>query len=152
MIKVVLVKKVFFIVCVFFAAFVFSQDNCDCFIYTTKDFSAEKYSTEINNGKINYSRVYAEIPFMEEFKPGVYVFATFRNAGVKAFVYVPENTDEVDVYMEPSIDRNPGYDTFYPCVDRHVKANIDYFKKNLCQEKEEIKQRFVLQIFVRYGW
>lgn len=140
-------KKVFLIVCVFFAAFVFSQDNCDCFIYTTKDLSAEKHPTGIYNGKINYSRVYANIPFLEEFKPGVYIFATFMNTRVNAFVYVPENSDEIDVYMEPSISRNPGHDTFYPCVDRHVKANIDYFRKT-CIKKKKISNKGVFSNFL----
>ena len=127
-------KKNLLIVCMFFAAFVFSQDNCDHFSYKTKDSIAQENPGFVYENKLAYSRVYVIIPFLDDFRPGIYIYSEYRKIEVQVFAYVPENSDEVFVYMEPLLHRNPGYDTFYPCIDRHVMANIAYFIKT-CAKK-----------------
>ena len=129
-------KKNLLIVCLFFAAFVFSQDNCDHFSYKTKDSIAQDVPGFVYENKLLYSKVYTTIPFLEDFRPGIYIYSEYRKIAVRVFAYVPENSDEVFVYMEPSILRYPGYNTFYPCIDRHVKANIDYFIKTCVKKKK----------------
>lgn len=49
---------------------------------------------------------------------------------VDVFVYL-KRSGEMHVYMEPGIERNESTEDFYPCIDRHVKANINYFT-NTC--------------------
>ncbi|MBR4784498.1 MAG: hypothetical protein IK012_04500 [Fibrobacter sp.] len=137
--KVILVKKILLIVCVFFAAFVFSQDNCDYFIYKTKDYYAQKTPMHIYDGKINYSRVYANISFLDDFKPGLYILGTFGNIEVDVFAYMPKDSDYVKIYMEPSIQRVPAINRFFPCIDKHVKANIDFFSKTCIKQTKVSK-------------
>ena len=128
-------KKCFLIISIFFATFVFSQENCDCFFYKTKDSIAQENPGFVYENKLTYSRVYASIPFLDDFRPGIYIYSEYKKIEVRVFTYVPENSDEVFVYMEPLLHRN-GYYTFYPCIDRHVKANIDYFIKTCVKKKK----------------
>lgn len=128
-------KKCLLIISIFFATFVFSQENCDRFFYKTKNVFAQENPGFVYENKLVYSRVYAAIPFLDDFRPGIYIYSEYKEIEVRVFTYVPENSDEVFVYMEPSINRNPGYNTFYPCIDRHVKANVDYFKKKCIKKK-----------------
>lgn len=135
-------KRIFFAICVLLSALSFAQDRCDYFVYKTKDYYTQESPMHIYDGKINYSRVYADISFLDDFKPGLYILGSFGNMGVDVFAYMPKDLDYVKIYMEPSINRTPAVNSFYPCIDKHVKANIDYFSKTCIKQTKVPKDAY----------
>ena len=83
--------------------------------------------------KIFYSKAYGNIPFLDDQKPGVYIVVHRTDLEVDAFVYL-EHSGVMHVYMEPGIMRNEMTEGFYPCIDKHVKANLNYFKSTCVHE------------------
>ncbi len=77
---------------------------------------------------VHYSKAYGNISFLDNQKSGVYIVIHRTDLEVDVFVYL-ENDGRIHVYMEPGIPRNESTEDFYPCIDRHVKANFDYFKR-----------------------
>ena len=132
-------KKLLLFIYVLWTVTSFAQDQCDSFGYKTKDQYALEFPMHIYDGKINYSRVFVDVPFLDDFKPGLYILGSYRNMGVDVYAYMPKDSDYVQIYMEPSINRSPAINRFYPCIDRHIKANVDFFTKT-CLKKKKISK------------
>lgn len=106
-----------------FVSFSLAEERCDW--YSLSSAVPEK---------IFYSKAYGNIPFLDDQKPGVYIVVHRTDLEVDVFVYL-ERSGVMHVYMEPGIPRNESTEDFYPCIDRHVKANLNHFK-NTCMPKD----------------
>lgn len=89
--------------------------------------------------KIYYSEAYVKVPFLDSQKVGIYVVTRWRYAEVATFLYVNDKNDAL-IYMEPGIERNELTSDFYPCIDRHVKANIEHFARTCGPENLQVEK------------
>lgn len=125
------VKNLFLICALLFSLPVFAGKACDLFVDKLNYEKPEECSV-LYNGKINYSRAYTEVPFLERMQPGIYI----RLGGhVTIKAYISEQSDKIQIYKEPNLARSE-IERFTPCIDRHVKANMDYFLKTCLYEKK----------------
>jgi len=110
-------KVLLFNIALFLISFSFAESRCDWYGLAPA-----------SPRKIFYSKAYGNIPFLDNQKPGVYMVLHRTDLEVEVFVYL-ERDGKMHVYMEPGIERNESTEDFYPCIDRHVKANLDHFKR-----------------------
>ena len=109
----------------------FAGNACDLFVGEVNSIKPED-SGIFSNGKINYSRAYTEVPFLERMQPGIYI-SLGGHVTIKA--YISEQSDKIQIYKEPNLARSE-IERFTHCIDRHVKANMDYFLKTCLYEKK----------------
>ena len=109
-----------------FVSFSLAEERCDW--YSLSSAVPEK---------IFYSKAYGNIPFLDDQKPGVYIVVHRTDLEVDVFFYL-ERSGVMHVYMEPGIPRNESTEDFYPCIDRHVKANLDHFKSTCILKDSKI--------------
>lgn len=109
----------------------FAGNACDLFVDELNSIKPED-SGIFSNGKINYSRAYTEVPFLERMLPGIYIDV---GGHVAVNAYIPKESDKIQIYKEPNLARSE-IERFTPCIDRHVKANMDYFLKTCLYEKK----------------
>lgn len=122
-----------FLFSIFFVSLsVFATESCDYFVNEVNSLKPED-TQAFFKGKIDYSKVYIEVPFLERMEPGIYLRVGYNF--IKSTSYISEKTDEIQVYKEPNLARTE-IDRFTPCIDKHVKANIDYFLKTCLYEKK----------------
>lgn len=111
-----------------------SARSCPDYFYLS---TYDKFSGPQNffDGKINYSQAYITVPFLDEFKPGIYIITNYVENEVYLYAYIDEMSKNVHIYMEPRIGRF-SINTFYPCIDKHVMKNVNYFKTTCLKQKK----------------
>lgn len=139
-----LLQKFFLAFMLFGVTSIFAADYCNYFIDEANELKPEE-SQAFFKGKIDYSRVYVRVPFLEELKPGIYIHV---HDAVTINAYIPKNAKTVQVYKEPSLPRSE-IDRFTPCIDKHVKANLDYFLKT-CLFENKISHDGVFDLFASF--
>ena len=115
--------------CLFsFFALSYAEDRCDWF-------SIKPHG----ESKIYYSKAYGKALFLDEKKPGIYFVVRRNDAEVDVFFYVNDKNDVV-LYMEPGFVRNESTEDFYPCIDKHVKANLNHYKQTCSSRNVKVNE------------
>lgn len=127
-------KKALFTILLLTILPAFADKKCDHYIDEIDSKTPEE-SLFLFRGTINYSRVYVKVPFLEEQKPGIYIYIGNSNAEVNAFGYISKNSETIQIYKEPNIGHGE-IEPFSRCIDKHVNANKDYFIKTCLIEKK----------------
>lgn len=111
---------------------VLAGNVCDQFANEVNSIKPEE-SNALFRGKITYSKAYIEVPFLEKMEPGIYLRVGYNF--IQSTLYISKKADKVQVYKEPNVGRSE-IEEFTPCIDKHVKANLDYFLKTCFYEKK----------------
>lgn len=120
-----------FLFSIFFVSLsVFATESCDYFVNEVNSLKPED-TQAFFKGKIDYSKAYIEVPFLEKLDPGIYLHVRER---VVVNAYIPKESKKMWIYKEPLLYRSE-IERFTPCIDKHVKANMDYFLKTCLYDK-----------------
>ena len=111
---------------------VLARNVCDYFVNEVNSLKPEEYNA-LFRGKITYSKAYVEVSFLEKMEPGIYLRVGYNF--IQSTFYISKKLDKVQVYKEPNLARSE-IARFTPCIDKHVKANLDYFLKTCFYEKK----------------
>lgn len=111
---------------------VFAESKCDNFVNEVNSLKPEDTQVFFK-GRIDYSKAYVEVPFLEKMEPGIYILVGYNF--IRSTYYISKKSDKIQVYKEPNLGRSE-IEEFTPCIDKHVKANLDYFLKTCFYEKK----------------
>lgn len=120
---------------------IYAAEVCDYYVNGVDRLKPEE-TLSFFKGKIDYSKAYVKVPFLEELQSGIYIHIRHD---VAIYAYISKYSDKVQIYREPSLARS-GIDRFTPCIDKHVKANMTHFLSTCLHEKKVSSQSIFNQL------